>query len=121
MMPITLFQVLSVICFSFPVIIIFYFRLYRHASLLALVAYYLLNILHCVNSATVPPSLDFKNSWDVLYNVIEIPLMLLALFFFCPVAQRQQRMRHLMRDFVVYEIVLIVVCVVLLTATCLKL
>lgn len=108
-MPVALTQFLSVICFSLPVLIIFYFQLYRHASLLALVAYYLLNILHCLNSASMPPSLDFRNGGDVLYNVIEIPLMLLALFFFCPAAQRQQRMQRLMRDFVVYEVVVLFV------------
>lgn len=103
-MPNNLFGVTSVLCFSLPILAILFFRLYRHASLIALMIYYSLTILHCLSSSTMPPSPDFKDTWEVLYNYIEIPLMLSALLFFCPARQKQEKIHSLIKFFVAYEV-----------------
>jgi uncharacterized protein with PQ loop repeat len=103
MMPNTLFGITSILCFSLPIVAILYFRLYRHASLIALMLYYALTILRCIGSNTVPPSPVLTNVWEVLYSYLETPLMLLALLFFCPAKQRQQKIHIVMGLFVVYE------------------
>src|SRR5215218_6299861 len=95
MMTDTLFRISSITCFCLPVLAVLFFRLYRHASLLALMAYYAMTILRCISSDSMPPSPDFSNTWDVLFNYIEIPLMLSALLFFCPAKQRQQKMHFI--------------------------
>ena len=105
MMPTSLFGITSIICFSLPILAILYFRLYRHASLIALMVYYALTILRCIGSNSVPPSPVFTNTWDVLYSYVETPLMLLSLLFFCPAKQRQQKIRVVMGLFAVYELV----------------
>lgn len=94
-----------ILCFSLPIVAILYFRLYRHASLIALMVYYFLTILHCLGSSNMPPSPDFKDTWEVLYNYIEIPLMLSALLFFCPARQRQQKIHRFIVFFIAYEVV----------------
>lgn len=101
-----LFGISSVACFGLPIFVILFYRLFRHASLIALIFYYALAILHCIASNNVPPSPDFSNSWEVFYNYFEIPLMLLSLLFFCPASRRQQRIHFFIQLFVVYEVVI---------------
>jgi len=106
MMPSTLFGITSVICFCLPIGVVLYYRLYRHASLIALMLYYAITILHCLGSNSTPPSPDFKNAWEVVYNFIEIPLMLSALLFFCPAKQKQQKIHFVIEFFLAYETVI---------------
>jgi len=106
MIPNVLFGASSVACFGLPILVILFYRLYRHASLIALMVYYTLSILHCLGSNSMPPSPDFSNTWEVLYNYIEIPLMLLALLFFCPASQKQQKIQFVIGLFVAYEMVI---------------
>lgn len=100
---------LSLFCFGLPVVVIMAYRLYRHTSLIALAAYYLLTLAHCLSAPSVPPVPDFNNSFDVAYTYLEIPLVLMALLFFCPVKQRQQPMQRLIVLFTVYELGVLVV------------
>jgi hypothetical protein len=106
MNPDSLFGLSSVICFSLPIVVILLFRLYRHASLIALMLYYVLTIAHCLNAESVPPVPNFKNPFDVAYTYIEIPLMLTALLFFCPAKLRQQKIHLLIAFFIGYEIII---------------
>ena len=106
MIPNTLFGLTSVICFLLPVLAILIFRLYRHVSLIALAVYYLLTIMRCLGSNNIPPSPDFRDAFEVLFNYIEIPLMLSALLFFCPARQRQQKIQLIIGMFSVYEVLI---------------
>lgn len=105
MIPNTLFGITSILCFSLPIVAILLFRLYRHVSLIALMVYYALTILRCLGNSNTPPSPDFKDTWEVLFNYIEIPLMLSALLFFCPARQRQLSVQILTAFFVAYEVI----------------
>ena len=104
MITISLFGLTSILCFGLPIFVIVLFRLYRHASLIALALYYALTIFHCLNAATIPPVPDFNNPFDVAYSYLEIPLILTALLFFCPVKQRQRNMHLLITFFIAYEL-----------------
>lgn len=104
MMPTALFQASSVLCFALPIAVVLYYRLYRHASLIALVLYYALAILRCIGSDRMPPLPDFSSKWEVLYNYIEVPLMLIALLFFCPARYKQKRFHFLVSLFGGYEL-----------------
>jgi len=106
MNPISLFGLSSIACFALPVLAILIFRLYRHASLIALMLYYVLTIFHCLNAESTPPVPNFHNPWDVAYSYAEIPLMLTALLFFCPAKQRQQKIHLLIALFVGFEIII---------------
>ncbi len=104
MNPNSLFGLSSVACFCLPVLVIVLFRLYRHASLIALGLYYVLTIVHCLSAQSIPPVPDFKNPIDIAYSYIEIPLMLSALLFFCPARQKQQKMHTVIICFLVFEV-----------------
>ena len=103
MITISLFGLTSILCFGLPVFVIVLFRLYRHTSLIALALYYSLTIIHCINAESIPPVPDFKNPFEVAYLYLEIPLILTALLFFCPVKQRQRNMHMLIAFFIAYE------------------
>lgn len=102
-MNLTLFGLSSVLCFSLPILVILLFRLYRHTSLIALMLYYGLTILHCLTAESIPPVPNFSNPGDVLYSYVEIPLVLSSLLFFCH-GQRRQLMKKVLIGFVVYEL-----------------
>jgi hypothetical protein len=103
----TLLGFTSVVCFSLPVVTILFFRLFRHISLLALLVYYTVSILRCINSNSMPPELNFRDDWAVLYNYLETPLTLLALLFFSP-GGKQQKVHFLIGGFIVYEMAIAV-------------
>lgn len=105
MNPITLFGLSSVMCFSLPIFVIVLFRLYRHVSLIALLLYYVLTIVHCLSAESIPPVPDFTNPLDIAYSYVEIPLMLSALLFFCPARKWRQKMQMVILFFIVFEVV----------------
>lgn len=102
----SIFGLTSIICFGLPIAAIVLFRLYRHASLIALMLYYALTIFHCVYAESIPPVPNFLNQWDVAYSYVEIPLMLTSLLFFCPAKLRQQKVHMLIAAFIGYEIII---------------
>lgn len=104
MNPNTIFTLSSIICFGLPVLVIVLFRLYRHTSLIALMLYYGLTIVHCLYAENIPPVPDFNNPMDVLYSYLEIPLVLSSLLFFCHVRQRRLLMQKVLIGFVAYEL-----------------
>ncbi len=106
MTPNSLLGIASIACFSIPIFMILFYRLYKHVSLIALMIYYVLIILHCLGSNTVPPAPDLQNTWEVLFNYIEIPLMLSALLFFCPTKQKQQKIHFVIGFFIAYEVLI---------------
>jgi hypothetical protein len=104
MNPNTLFGLSSVLCFGLPILVILLFRLYRHTSLIALMVYYGLTIVHCLTAESIPPVPTFTNPWDVVYSFVEIPLVLSSLLFFCHIRQRRQVMQKVLIGFLVYEV-----------------
>lgn len=104
MITVSFYGLSSVLCFSLPLAVILIFRLYRHASLIALGLYYVLTIVHCLTAESLPPVPDFNNPWDVAYSYVEIPLILSSLFFFCHAKQRQRLMKNVITGFIGWEV-----------------
>ncbi|MDQ6610415.1 MAG: hypothetical protein M3Y85_11405 [Bacteroidota bacterium] len=100
----SLFNITSILCFSLPILVIVLFRLYRHLSLIALVFYYALTLIHCLFAQSIPPVPNFANKIDVLYGFIELPLLLASLLFFCGNRQGHQFMKNLIAGFMIYEL-----------------
>jgi hypothetical protein len=106
----TLLGVLCVISFTLPIVIIIYNRYYTHRSLAALLVYYCLvfidNLLN-ENLAPSTPSLNFIVS--LIDNYTYTPLVLTSLLFFCPIKQKQNKIKILTALFLAYEFVVIAV------------
>ena len=106
MNPNLLFSVCSVLCFALPVLVIILFKLYRHTSLIALLLYYVLTIVHCLYAEAIPPVPNFSNPLDVAYTYLEVPLILCSLLFFCHVRQRRLWMQRILLGFIAYELMI---------------
>ena len=103
----TFFGVASIVAFFFPVAIILIYRLYKHRSLTALMIYYLMTAAYSIMSEYhIPMSTDFRRAAGVLNNYLDVPLMLIALLFFCPNKQKQRKVHYLTAVFIGYEIVI---------------
>lgn len=105
MYPETLSGLLSFLCFSLPVFTIFFFRLYRHAGLLAIMGYYLLYMFRYLCGQAFPAEAAYNSTSEVLFNFFEIPLTLSTLLFFCPARHHQLQIRSVIAFFVAYEAV----------------
>jgi hypothetical protein len=103
----TLIGVAASLSFFLPVAAIFYYKLYQHRSLMALLISYLVTALYNLLSQT-PFNLspDFLQNFGVINNYLDIPLMLTALLFFCPIKQKQKRVHMITGAFLVYEAIL---------------
>lgn len=103
MFPVTLVVVTAVLCFLLPILTILYFRLYRHASLIALVAFYGLMLVRYADGNSLEPALE--NPAGTLFHCIEYPLLLAALLFFSPAKTQKQNIHWLIFLFLGYETV----------------
>src|SRR5687768_11348201 len=87
-----------------PVLLICLFRLYRNGNLLLLSVYYLLQgIYNLMSLGLMPASPDFVQLFGIVYNYIDIPLMLLVLQFFCNVKWKRQVMYGTLGLFLLFE------------------
>lgn len=103
----TIIGVAASISFLLPVVTIFYYKLYQHRSLAILLFYYLLTALSNLMSQNIlPASASFKKGYSVLDNYLDIPLMLMALLFFCPVKQKGKSVHIITAIFIGYEIII---------------
>jgi hypothetical protein len=90
-----------------PVIAIIYYRLYHHKSLLALMISYLITATYNFLSHNfIGISPEFLQGFGVVNNYLDVPLMLIALLFFCPIKQKQRNVYIISSVYVVYELVL---------------
>jgi hypothetical protein len=106
----TLIGVAATLCLFLPATAIIYYRLYQHRSLLALMISYLLTASYNFlshNFIDISPSL--LQGLGVVNNYLDVPLMLIALLFFCPIKQKQKTVYIISSVFIVYELVLALV------------
>jgi hypothetical protein len=103
----TFIGIAASLSFFLPVAAIFYYKLYQHRSLMALLISYLITALYNLLSQTpfnISPG--FLQNFGVVNNYLDIPLMLLSLLFFCPNKQKQKRVHIILGAFIIYEMVL---------------
>ena len=103
----TLVGVTATISLFLPVAAILYYKLYQHRSLAALLISYLITALYnLMSEGLIPLSASFQRGFGVVNNYLDIPLMLTALLFFCPIKQKQRTVHIITAVFIAYEIVI---------------
>lgn len=101
----TFIGVAATVSLFLPVAAIIYYRLYRHRSLAALLISYVITALYnLMAEGLIPLPISFQRGFGVINNYLDIPLMLTALLFFCPIRQKQRSVHLVTALFVVYEI-----------------
>lgn len=97
------------ISFFLPVAAILYYKLYKHRSLAALLLAYVMTALYNLLLQNIIPASDaIKEGYGVITKYADIPLMLTALLFFCPIKQKQRSVHIVTAIFIAYEIVIAV-------------
>lgn len=104
MLPNNLLSVASIICFSLPILVVVYYRLYRHLSVVALVLYCGLKLFHSSMGDVTLPAQNLADSSELFFRFLELPLLLSALLLFCSAGRQQEGMQALVLLFVIYEI-----------------
>jgi hypothetical protein len=103
----TIIGVAATISLLLPVAAIVYYKLYQHRSLAALLISYLITALYNLMSQDLLPfAVSFQRGFGVINNYLDIPLMLTALLFFCPIKQKQRTVHIVTAVFIAYEIVI---------------
>ncbi|HEU4632625.1 MAG TPA: hypothetical protein VFS22_01490 [Flavisolibacter sp.] len=103
----TLVGVTATVSLFLPVAAILYYKLYQHRSLAALLISYLITALYnLMSEGLIPLSASFQRGFGVVNNYLDIPLMLTALLFFCPIKQKQRTVHIITAVFIAYEIVI---------------
>jgi hypothetical protein len=103
----TIIGVAATITMFVPAIAIVYNKLYQHRSLAALLISLLsTGIYNLFSENILPASPKFLDVFAVINNYLDIPLMLTALLFFCPIKQKQRAVHIVTAIYVAYEIVI---------------
>lgn len=99
--------VTATISLLLPVAAIVYYKLYQQRSLAALLLSYLITaVYNLMSEGIIPVPVSFLRRFGVINNYLDIPLMLIALLFFCPIKQKQRTVHIVTAVFVAYEIVI---------------
>ena len=102
-----LFGVACILSFCLPLAVILYNRFYTHKSLAALLVYYTLAIADNILAQDiifVPGT--FLNTFKIVNNYLDVPLMLITLLYFCPNKQKQAVVNVIAGVFLTYEIII---------------
>jgi len=101
--------ILSVACIislTFPVAILVYHRLYTHPSLAALMISYIFSLLdNMIGENLLPVPEKLARSFQLMINYLDIPLMLVALLFFCPNKAKGRLVNLLILSVLAFEMV----------------
>lgn len=90
-----------------PVAAIVFHKLYQHRSLLALLISSVSTALcNLMLEGILPMPATLQKGFGIINNYLEVPLMLTALLFFCPIKQKQRTVHIITALFIVYEIVI---------------
>lgn len=102
------FGVACTISLSLPVAAIVYHKLYKHRSLAALALLNTVTALYnFLSLGFIPVNTSFVQVFGTLSNMIDVPLILTALLFFCPIRQRQRPVHLITVGFMVYEVLVV--------------
>lgn len=101
--------VIGVACtasFFLPIAVVVANGFHQHRSLAALsLNYFFTALYNAMSLEFIPASADVKMYAGIITNYIDVPLMLIALLFFCPGKQKQRVVYILTVSFLAYEAV----------------
>jgi hypothetical protein len=96
--------VAATLSFFLPVVAIVYYKLYQDRSLATLLVYYLITALYnLMAEGIISLPAPFERGFGVINNYLDVPLMLTALLFFCPIKQKQRPIYIILGVFIAYE------------------
>ena len=103
----TFIGVTATISMFLPVAAIVYYRLYNHRSLAALMVSYISTaVYNLMSEDVIHIPQGYLQNFGVVNNYLDIPLMLTALLFFCPIKQKQRTVHIVTIVFVSYELLI---------------
>jgi hypothetical protein len=101
------FGIICIISFLFPVTVIVMNRFYTNRSLAAMLIYFSMNaVYYVVSEGYVHASHAFEETFTIINNYLDVPLMLMSLLFFCPNKQKQRTVNIFFGSFLLYEIII---------------
>jgi len=102
--------IISTIISFIPIILILFFKLFRHRSFLALSIYYLLpGIYNLAQEHFIPLSPAITNSLGLITNLLDAPLMFTFLCLFSYSASMTKTIRFGIYIFMIYEVIILVI------------
>jgi hypothetical protein len=103
----TIIGVAATFSMLLPAAAVIYYKLYQHRSLAALLVSYLSTaVYNLMSDGIIPATASFKATYAIINNYLDIPLMLTALLFFCPIKKKQRTVHIITGAFITYEIII---------------
>ncbi len=103
----TILSLTCIISLLFPVAVILINRYFTHKSLAALLISYTLSIFdNLMGEKIIEAAPSFELYFRIVFNYLDVPLMLVALLYFCPTKRKQRLVHIVMAALIVYEIVI---------------
>jgi hypothetical protein len=94
--------------FLIPVFFIIKKRLYGHLSFIAILVYYIISLVSNFMSLHIlPGSANMANALTILNNLLDGPLVLLFLIFFCPTIMAEKAVRYSFYTITLFILVLV--------------
>jgi hypothetical protein len=102
----TIAGIAATVSLFLPVAVILYYKLFEHRSLAALMASYLLTgIYNLMSNQWIVVPAAFLRNFGIANNLLDIPLILLSLLFFCPIKSKQKTVYFILGGYIFYEII----------------
>jgi hypothetical protein len=94
--------------FLLPIAIIIRLRLYTCPALLVLMLNYSLSfIFNLMTCGILPVSASFQRAFGITTNILDTPMMLIVLLFFCSAPWKMRMLRFSLIAFIAYELVIL--------------
>lgn len=108
MNPNAVLGVVSTYAFCLPVFLIVIFRLHVYKPFFALLIYFLLaTVSNLMTEGVVPATEQVRKIFGVVYNLLDLPLMLTGLLLFCGSRQKVKNICVTIVVFLLYEVVVL--------------
>jgi hypothetical protein len=99
---------ISTIALFLPIAFILILRMGRYRTFPILITYYAIAIINnFLGEGYIPASSDIVKYWSLVNNLLDAPLMLLFLTYFCTSPIQARRMRVLILSFVLFEVAIV--------------
>lgn len=102
-----IFGIAATILLLLPAGLIVAYGLHRHRSLAALIIWFgITAVFNLLTQQVIPASHGVVKAFEVIKSYLEVPVILMALLFFCPIRQKQRTVYLAGGAFMLYELVI---------------
>ena len=100
--------IISTVALFLPIVFILILRMSRYRTFPALIAYYTIAIINnFLGEGYIAVSTDVVKYWSLANNLLDAPIMLLFLIYFCTSPVQARKMRILILSFILFEAVVV--------------